>query len=50
MRKLVNTNNYIDRIFSLIDCGEFFRLNMTSQYRSINTDVNTLSVYIVKKK
>jgi hypothetical protein len=43
-RKLTNTNRNIDRIFSSIDCGEFFWLNMSSQYSSVNTNKNILSV------
>lgn len=39
IRKLTNINGYIDKIFSSVDCGEFFRLNMPLQYPLINTDV-----------
>ena len=32
IRKLINTNGYTKEIFLLVDCGEFFRLNMSLQY------------------
>jgi hypothetical protein len=44
LRKLTNTNRNINGIFSSIDCGEFFWLNMPSQYSSVNTNKNILSV------
>jgi hypothetical protein len=44
-RKLTNTNRNINGIFSSINYGEFFWLNMPLQYLSINTNRNILSVY-----
>jgi hypothetical protein len=44
-RKLANTNRYTDRMFLLVDCGEFSRLHMPSQYLSVNTDKNISSIY-----
>jgi len=44
-RKLTNTNRNINGIFSSINYGEFFWLNMPLQYSSINTNRNILSVY-----
>lgn len=44
-RKLTNTNEHIDEIFSSVDCDEFFWLNMYSQYPSVNTDKNIFLIY-----
>jgi hypothetical protein len=44
-RKLANTNGYIDSMFLLVDCGEFSRLHMPSQYPLLNTDKNISLIY-----
>jgi hypothetical protein len=44
-KKLTNTNRNINGIFSSINYGEFFWLNMPLQYSLINTNRNILSVY-----
>jgi hypothetical protein len=43
--KLTNTNAHTNIIFMSIDYSEFFRLNISSQYLSVNTDENILLIY-----
>jgi hypothetical protein len=44
--KLTNTNTHTNIIFMSIDYSEFFRLNIFSQYLSVNTDENIILTYI----
>ena len=46
--KLTNTNKQIDKNIMLVNYGELFRLNMSSQQPLVNTDKNIPSVYTKK--
>jgi hypothetical protein len=42
-RKLAN--GHTNKIFMLVTCSEFFRLNVSLQYPSVNFDENIPSIY-----